>query len=273
MTMKQTFAKVAQRAIRLIDTDGEQFALKHVDNKPRVSSMPYLYDISEGNVSDHEALRRFGHNESVGTAWESVNHHGGLATYLSSAERLQIASSDVKDDVVGVGARTLRISGLDGDYTEISETVDLDGTTNVLTDSSFLRVHTLTVLSVGSENKNAGDITASNNADSAVLMLLGEEENESLCACYTVPADHTAYVVQAMATEASSKGSEFGFFVKPFGGLWYMKRTIVLLDSNIVLPMPVPMKLTEKTDIEIRARGILAGAHVTAGFTGWIEAN
>ena len=76
-----------------------------------------------------------------------------------------------------------------------------------------------------------------------------------------------------MATESSTKGCNFGFWVRPFGGLWTKQRSVVLLDSNIVLPITVPMKIPERADVEIRAHGILAAANVTAGFEGWIEAN
>jgi hypothetical protein len=40
-------------AVKLIDESGVAYGVKHVQNKPSVSSMPYTYDISEGNVSGH----------------------------------------------------------------------------------------------------------------------------------------------------------------------------------------------------------------------------
>ncbi len=118
---------------------------KYVDGKIRTSSMPYLYDIAEGNVANHDAVRRFGRNPDVGTAMETVYGTSNLKTYLAAAERLQVVSTDVDDDgaPAGDGARTLLITGLDADYAEISETVTMNGQTNVLTDASFLRVTTI----------------------------------------------------------------------------------------------------------------------------------
>lgn len=232
-------------AVNLLDENGAAYGVKHVENKPRVSSMPYLYDIAEGVLAGHVPIRRFGHNPVVAAAWETVHDVSDLRTYLTAAERLQIASDDTDDDGDPVG--------------------------NVLTDASFLRVFNLTVVTAGSSGYNEGTITASNNADNAVLDQIDPVENVSNNACFTVPAGKTAYIVQAMATEASTKGSQFGFWLRPSGGLWAQKRTIVLLDSNIVLPIPVPMKIPAQSDIEIRAYGILAGANVTAGFEGWYE--
>ena len=136
----------------------------------------------------------------------------------------------------------MTIAGLDSSYDALTETVTMNGTTNVLTDASFLRVRTLTVATAGDTGYNEGSITASNNADSVVLDQIDPQENESHAACYTVPNGYTLYVTQAMATEASNKGSEFGFWVRVLNGLWTQKRAIVLLDSSIVLPMTLPMK-------------------------------
>jgi len=262
-----------QSDVRFIDTDGAAYGVKHVDNKPRVSAMPYLYDIAEGNVADHEAVRRFGYNNAVGTTWETVSAVSGLAPYLTSAERLNIASDDAADDgaPAGTGARTVRIVGLDGNYAEISETVTLNGETNVLTTAYFLRVFDMVVLTAGSTGANEGLITASNTADDAVLREIEIGENNSLNACYTVPAGHVFYITQVMASEGSTKGSTLAFWRRPFGGLWTKIRSVVLLDSSIVLPVAVPMQVPAKTDIEIRAKSALGAAKVSAGFEGWIE--
>lgn len=262
-------------AAKFIDESGSVYGIKHVDNKPRISSMPYLYDIAEGNVADHSASRLFGINPSVGATWETVHSPSTLRTYLASAERLQVASTDVDDDgaPVGNGARTITITGLDSSYDVLTEVVTMNGQTNVLTDASFLRVNSVAVTTAGSTGYNEGTITISNNGDSLVLEQIDIQENASMAAAYTVPNGYTFYAAQAMATEASSKGSEFGFWVRAFGGLWAQKRGIVLLDSSIVVPIPLPMKIPQKADVEIRAKAFQAGAHVTAGFDGWIEAN
>lgn len=260
-------------AVEFVDENGIAFGVKHVDNKLRTSTKPYLYDIAEGLIPSHSAVRRFGFNPSVAAAWETVCGTSALANYLTAAERLQIASDDADDDgaPVGNGARTVLVSGLDGNYDSLSETVTMNGVANVLTDASFLRVLCLTVVTAGTTGSNEGTITASNNADTMVLQQIEPNENNCLCAVYTVPNDHIFYVVQGMVTEGSNKGSQVAFWQRPFGGLWQIARTIVVLDSGIIVPMQVPMPAPAKTDIEIRAKAVLAGAAVSAGFEGWIE--
>ena len=257
----------------LVDNTGVPYGVKQIDGKIRTSSMPYLYDIAEGHVPGHTALRISGLNSNVAAAWETVHHPSTLRTYLTAAERLQVTSTAAADDgaPLGTGARTVTISGLDANYVALSETVIMNGVANVLTDASFLRIQSVHVATAGTTGYNEGTITVSDFADAIVLDQIEIQENQSMAAAYTVPAGYMAYIVQALATESSSKGCEFGFWVRPFGGLWAQQRGIVLLDSGIVVPNWIPMVLPEKTDVEIRARALLAGAVVTAAFDGWIE--
>ena len=260
-------------AARFIDESGTPYGVKHVDNKPRVSAVPYLYDIAEGNIAGHTAFFRFGHNEDVAAALETVWHGSNLRPYLASAERLQITSDDVDDDgdPVGDGARTVTIIGLDGNYDMLEETVTMNGVGNVLTDASFLRVCSLVTATAGATGANEGTITASNNADTAVLAMMTPGENMSHSACLTVPDGYAAYIVQFTMGEASTKGCEIALWSRTEGGLWTKGQGIVLLDSAIPISLAMPPPFASRTDIEIRAEAVLAGANVTAGFEGWIE--
>ena len=150
--------------VNIMSTDGAPFPVAEINNKPRVSSMPYLYDIAEGNVADHTAVRRFGHNADVGTSLEVVSDAGGTQAYLASAEILQVVSSDADDDAGDTGAITVQISGLDANYVLQSETVTLNGTANVATTKSFLRVWQAQVLTAGTTGTNEGTISIKDNA-------------------------------------------------------------------------------------------------------------
>ena len=51
--------------VRFVDDTGTVYGIKQIDGKPRVSSMPYLYDIAEGNVANHYTMHKFGYNSAV----------------------------------------------------------------------------------------------------------------------------------------------------------------------------------------------------------------
>ena len=55
---------------QFVDESGVPYGVKHVDNKPRVSSMSYLYDIAEGNVSGHSSWGIQGYHPTVDTTIE-----------------------------------------------------------------------------------------------------------------------------------------------------------------------------------------------------------
>jgi hypothetical protein len=93
---------------QLVDETGTAYGVKHIENKPRVSSMPYTYDIAEGNEPNHFPLRKFGHNSDVGAAIEDVWDGAAAYVYQTSAEILKVSSGDVDDqgDTLSSGTAT-----------------------------------------------------------------------------------------------------------------------------------------------------------------------
>ncbi len=84
-------------AVQFVDENGDAYGVKHIGNKPRMSSMPYSWDIAEGNIGDHDALRKFGHNPDVSATMEEVWDGSSVYVYLTAAEQLQVASADIDD--------------------------------------------------------------------------------------------------------------------------------------------------------------------------------
>jgi len=64
--------KAVTSAVKIQDENGAGYGIKQIDNKLRVSSFPYTYEISEGHISDHFALFKFGSNPDVGIVEETI---------------------------------------------------------------------------------------------------------------------------------------------------------------------------------------------------------
>lgn len=98
-----------------------------------------------------EFIEKFGRNQDVdSSANETVWAAGGLYTFASGAEDLEILSDDANDTAAGTGARTVRIVGLDANYNEFIDTYTLNGTTAVaMNQRQYLRVHRCVVVSAG----------------------------------------------------------------------------------------------------------------------------
>lgn len=84
--------------VNIVDSDGVEN--KSVDDKLRVSSMPYLYDIAEGNVTGHTPWSKVGYNPAVTTALEDVWSSTGVYAFPASAIQMEVDSTDADD--VGV---------------------------------------------------------------------------------------------------------------------------------------------------------------------------
>lgn len=83
----------------LRDESGVAYGVKHVQNKPRVSSMSYLYDIAEGNVSGHTAWTKIGYNPALVADTEAELWSATGAYVFPSAEQgLEVVSSSTNDD-------------------------------------------------------------------------------------------------------------------------------------------------------------------------------
>ena len=220
--------------------------------------------VSSGDLSpSYQQVYKFGQNASVGNSIETIWLEGGLYAYPPSATTMTVSSSDANDTSAGTGARTVLISGLDGSYNEISETITMNGQTPVTTSNSYLRVNRALVLTAGSGEVNAGIIYVGTGTVTAGVpankytTINGDGTNQSLQAFWTVPAGYTAYIYQTNISTGTSSATpailKTLLVVRPFGGVFNTKEIITLHEGNHLQDYSFPLKITEKSDIEFRA--------------------
>ena len=70
----------------------------------------------------------------------------GIWVAPTAAMTVNIVSSSTADASAGTGAGTLSVTGLNGSYVEVTETVTLNGTTAVTTSNSYWIIHTMIAL-------------------------------------------------------------------------------------------------------------------------------
>ena len=220
--------------------------------------------VSSGDLSpSYKQIYKFGQNQVVGNSDETIWEEGGLYVYPPSATTMTVSSSDANDTSAGTGARTIQISGLDGSYNEISETITMNGQTPVTTSNSYLRVNRALVLTAGSGGANAGIIYVGTGTVTAGVpvnkytTINGDGTNQSLQAFWTVPAGYTAYIYQTNISTGTSSATpailKTLLVVRPFGGVFNTKEIITLHEGNHLQDYSFPIKITEKSDIEFRA--------------------
>jgi len=173
----------------------------------------FSLQVSRGLIPGHSAITVFGYNPDVDTSEESVWPNGGTVPHPTVASVLKVSSSDAADaSPSGTGARTVLITGLNGSFNEVSETIVLNGQTAVNTVNSYLYVNGLTVTSVGSGGANAGNInvgTGTVNAGVPAVLydIIAIGYNNRTTAHYCVPAGYTGFLVQGLFTAGQTSGS------------------------------------------------------------------
>ena len=89
--------------VGLKDESGVAFGVKHIENKPRVSAMPYLYDIAEGNVPDHDPFVKIGFCPAIsaGVNTDIWSYAGTQPVYLfpTAAMQMEVLSSNNTADI------------------------------------------------------------------------------------------------------------------------------------------------------------------------------
>ena len=126
-------------------------------------------------------------------ATSDIWEESGAMTLLSAASTLTVSSASADDDEGGTGAIEVFISGLDADYNILTETVTLNGTSNVVTTNSFLRVNRSRVVLAGSGKTNAGDISIISTTGSFSQGKITAGESVTHFSHFTVPAGYTAF--------------------------------------------------------------------------------
>jgi hypothetical protein len=226
--------------------------------------------VARGQIPYHKSNFKFGFNADVDDALETVWSKGGLYAYLSSATALYISSSSTNDTVAGTGARTVKVSGLDSDYDEVSVTVNMNGQSGVSL-GTFTRVNRIEVLTAGSGGANAGNLHVGSEASPTVgvpattYAYVNAGDNQTLMALWTVPRNYTAYVTQTDITVATTQNNKYctvSLVARPFGGVFNVKDRFVKAESSVHQVYNFPLKFEEKTDIEFRAIGDSAGADI-----------
>jgi hypothetical protein len=237
---------------------------------------PFELQVARGQISWHETLFQFGTNLNVGTSFSTLWPGGGtLYSYPSAATVLKISAANANDTVAGTGARTVLVNGLDANYNEISEIVSLNGQTAVNTVNSYLRFHYMAVLTAGSGETAAGILyagvgTVTSGVPATIYGYISLGYNISEQAFWTVPAGYTAYITSCAWTSANTTANIIvtgSLNVRPLNGVFLTESTCKMVAGNSFdRHFDTAVRVSEKSDIEMRAASSTAGSSVTGEF-------
>lgn len=218
--------------------------------------------ISAGDLAGYSGVVKFGavygtNAATMSTIWSAADTSGTeLYDWTWSAGVLTVVSSSGSDTT------TMVVEGLDASYNEVSETFTLTGATPTAAGSqTFARVNRAYMTGTAT---NVGKISIKQGT--TIVGEIAADMGQSLTTNYTVPAGKTAYILAMQASASKNQVADIFYFQRPFGGAFRVAATMSLNQSNQTAEFAVPIKITEKSDVEMKVRGS-SNATISADYT------
>lgn len=179
-----------------------------------------------------------------------------LYPFQTTASTLTVTSTDDTDTSAGVGARTVKITGLDSNYDELEETVSMNGTAGVTTTNSFVAVNRAYVATGGS-SKQVAHITITHDTSGDILALISNEARITTQSPFTVPNGKKALITRATSSLASAGTNDlvrFELRYKPAvtDAVCLAAGNIVQTSESMSYEFDPPIELPSKTQIYMR---------------------
>jgi len=229
----------------------------------RNTAEPFYLSVSKELVAGHERIHKFGANFQIdsNTDPESIWTGGGLYPWasLNTAQVLYAISTSTSD------TEEITIEGLDTNYNKITEVITLNGTTAVTTTNQFKRVYRMIYNHTA---ENVGTITLrTGSGTGTVVSQIDIGYSQTLMAIYTVPAGYTAYLLQLGASVNKNEDVQIAMYQREFNQAFKILHLTELYEGTYSMNFPLPIKIEQKTDLEIRASEVETnGTRVTATF-------
>ena len=219
---------------------------------------PFDLQVSRGQIQGHTGLEIFGFtpnisNTASGPMWEGQTQSGGLYVYPGSAAPLVLVSTSTSDTT----ALSVRIEGCGAGFVPLTETIALNGTTNVTTTNSFLRINAMYV----TNGTNVGTITAKIGATTYAQINAGIGKTQM--SIYTVPAGYTFYLSYTQYDAAIGFTSSSFMTTQEYnknnttGALTLTHQTVFVQKQET--PFTTPIAHPEKMDIQFCVKSSSGG--------------
>jgi len=230
---------------------------------------PFDLQVARNQVDGHQGIEIFGYspniaNTATGPMWEGQTQSGGLYTPPSSAAPLVLVSSSASD----TSALSVRIEGCGANFVALTETIALNGTTNVTTTNSFLRINAMYV----TNGTNVGTITA--KISSTTYAQINAGVGQTQMSIYTVPAGYTFYLSYTQydaaigfTSSAYMTGQEYNKD-NVTGAITVTHQTVFVQKQETPFTAPIPH--TEKTDLQFCVKSSSGGPLTCSMYAGGI---
>ena len=223
-------------------------------------------NIARGLVPGASMVHKFGANFDCDSGTETLWTAGGLYPWASiaGATPLEVISSTDTDT-----GEIVVIEGLDAQYNfQREEIVLLDdgaGTpVNATTINPFIRVFRM----YGASSTGVvGTVNAKIAGTATILGQIAAGKGQSLMGIYTIPAGKTGYLLCGDTSISKGGDGQVGMYVRYFNeGGFRVGHIGELYQNSYRYDFPVPLRIPEKSDIDVRFTTVNNNFQVTCAF-------
>lgn len=244
---------------------------------PRILYQPnFMLAIQAGMLNNAFIVHKFGSNLAISTGTpEDICIQGGDYNFLSTAQTIFLSST-----LAGDAGKKITVEGLDTNWEMISEEITLDGTAPQTTakesTKSFIRINRF-YNSDDAGNEYAGDIyigsTSSISAGVPSTLTLGKikfnagiEIGQSQQSIYSIPANHTGFLIDWKKNVAKGDDSDVYLQVREFGKVFRVHEHVDVFQSTDNEKFHYKI-IPSKSDIKMRASTSGSGIEVSVIYT------
>lgn len=203
-----------------------RFVLMDGAATPTISNLPaaeYYTQIRRGLITGQSMVAIIGHDDAVTTTKTTISPtlttlNIDQSDLDATPATVDVASSNVNDTSAGSGMRTCTLSGLNSSGVAQSETITLNGQTEVTSSNTYSAVLGLRGLTWGAGKLNAGEIWCGNGTFTAGVpatkyFTIETGLNKATTAYYVVPAANTFYA-EKISLFLGSAGKDVKLFLE-----------------------------------------------------------
>ena len=204
-------------------------------------------EVRRGNITGMTKVVINGHND-VMTSTRITIHPSGTTTDIdqSGIHRtggtpavVKVASESANDTSGGIGVRTVLLIGLDSSGNAQTETITMNGTTEVTSSNTYSAVNGLRSLTWGSENENFGFLwvgtgTFTGGIPATRYLAMNTAQNIAKTSIYTVPLAKTLYVEKIiMSASTAAIKVQFSIGTSTNGLAFFTDAIFILPESEV----------------------------------------
>jgi len=251
------------------------------ENYDAIATRPsnYIYEVSSGKRQGSELWNKFGYNRDIGIGTEVIASWGGTFTPRTTATTISIVSTSALDTNGGTGCEGVVVYGIDANRNPVIEVVMLNGTTPVVTTSTWLGINRLAMFRCGSTTVNQGTITASAVTLPSTMAQMPSMGGVTQQCIFYIPANYR-FNSNWLFINALNKGKAATLTIK----MWVYstvsngKQEVFSFDIDtdtttepFDLSPIIPFPITEKTVMWLECTSDKAAIIVNARFSGILE--